>query len=166
MPIRYAEVTVILEETFARSMWLLTGYECAISKNDTIIVSFENEERPYHTKTECECVEPALQFADKCDKGFPIYFYKQGGKTFISKLDAGDFLCTKILKKNVKVNNSMFLPSTYNIVYYFASQDLFAMVRLKSNEFKPRFAVAYDDKELEKHDVIYLVHNFLTKSWY
>jgi hypothetical protein len=50
------------------------------------------------------------------------------------------------------------IPSVYNCIYYKNNNDVFAIIKIKSNEDKPRFLLAYDDEYFEKDDIIYLVN--------
>ena len=66
-------------------------------------------------------------------------------------------------------NNNKFLTlqsSIYNSIYYSLvyNNDVFAIVRIKSSEEKPRFLLAYDNKYFEKNDVIYLVNYIFSQS--
>ena len=50
--------------------------------------------------------------------------------------------------------------SIYNMIYYnlINNNDVFAIVKIKSNEEKPRFLLEYDEECFEKDDIIYLVN--------
>ena len=56
----------------------------------------------------------------------------------------------------------MSIPSCYNGIYYCYKSnekpEIFGIIRIKSNEYMPRYQFAYDDEEITKEEVIYLIN--------
>ena len=60
------------------------------------------------------------------------------------------------------------VSSCFNCIYYchkYGTQNVFSILKLYSNEDKPRFLLAYDSDEFNKDEVIYLV-NCIFKNKY
>ena len=181
MPIKYAEITIIInteKETMSNYLnRILLGNENKTNDNDTIIILFDDE-TIYDTKKYCT----DTKFSKLLKMGpthykrdIPIYFEiedhssKYNNITFFSKKPREDNGTLKLDFKPIFANNKNFItsikePSTYNVIYYDLSkkEDLLAIVRLKSNAEKPRFLIAYDEEHFEKEHIIYFV-NYIFK---
>ena len=63
----------------------------------------------------------------------------------------------KIFKNCKNYNKDSVDSSEYNLIYEtYDKIELFAICRIKSNEEKPRFILAYDETIFYKSDIIYL----------
>jgi|LauGreSuBDMM15SN_2_FD.fasta_scaffold04372_2 hypothetical protein len=174
MSILYAEVSVIQEETLFRTMFRLTGYECAITDEDTVIMTFDNDEFPYDTRVEFSKRKKTFSFSEPKKDNFPLWFETDKErintvwlKQSVVNADGIEQLdCTEMFKDYQKTNNSL-ERSAFNAIYYSMSdgKDLFGIIKIKSSPSKPRFIVGYNRRYFDKSDVVYLVHCFLTKTY-
>ena len=56
--------------------------------------------------------------------------------------------------------------SEYNLIYEtYDNKELFSICRIKSNEEKPRFILAYDETIFDKSDIIYLTDCIFKKKF-
>ncbi|MEB3214326.1 MAG: hypothetical protein VKL39_23455 [Leptolyngbyaceae bacterium] len=63
----------------------------------------------------------------------------------------------KIMKNCKKYNTASREASIYNIIYEtHDKKEILAIIKLKSNEEKPRFILAYDETILDRSYIIYL----------
>lgn len=164
MSIRYCEITIIRnleEESIFSSVGRFFGMETSLTDNDTIIITFDDE-------TICdvknEYVDKKYEFSQSVNNNkFPIYFaFGHHRKAFyrnpiiknnVSTLNTGN------LYNNYKKYNEMkYIPSTYNIIYTSGSSEIFGILKLKSNEEKPRYLLAYDETKFDRTDIIYLTN--------
>jgi hypothetical protein len=53
--------------------------------------------------------------------------------------------------------------SKYNC-YKELKPEIFGIIRIKSNEYMPRFQFAYDSDEFTKEEIVYLIHYILNQS--
>ena len=59
-----------------------------------------------------------------------------------------------------KYNSNNIIPSCYNSIYYCITElEVFGIVRVKSNDYMPRFLFAYDSDEFTKEEIVYLIYN-------
>jgi len=183
MPIRYAEITIIKnlkEESMLRYFnRTLLGNENSINDNDTIIILFDDETiydtKPPHLNKPFSMGIPSSSFY-----GYPIYFeIKDNNECFflqrpsiIHELPKLNF--NLIFSNNPKFSISIKEPSIYNIIYYTilnknknrGEHEAFAIVKIKSNEEKPRFLLAYDEENFNKNDIIYFVNYIFKCQFY
>lgn len=169
MNIKYAEITIIRnieEENIFSSLSRYFGYENTTNNNDTIIISFDDETV---CDTKDEYIDKKFEFGSLGYKHeFPIYFHTDKGKLLFYKnpieIDGKQKLNFNYIFKNYcKYKNQKYEPSIFNVIYHDISKELFAICRIKSNEEKPRFSLAYDDTIFDKTDIIYFV-DYLFKS--
>jgi len=165
MSIKYVEITIIRnieEENVFRTLSRYFGYENTSNDNDTIIMEFDDG-------TICDIKD---EYIDKKfefnmlghDHWFPLYFKIEGKNNtlFYKKPDLNkdgqkklDF--NKIFKNYKNYNKYSREASEYNLIYEtYDKIELFAICRIKSNEEKPRFILAYDETIFDKSDIIYL----------
>lgn len=174
MTIKYGEITLIRnleEETVYHFITRNLGYENAFRDNESIIIQFDDNSI-YDIKDKNKTI--TIKFGPRHHEyKTPIYFdisnntlfYKNpttinGIYTNIHKLDF-----KKIFSNCKKYNNSNCEPSVFNLIYDMSCHDgynivnkeIFAIVRLKSNETKPRFLLAYDDNYLNKDEILSLI---------
>lgn len=91
-----------------------------------------------------------------------IYFYKNPYKKE-NKLHL-DF--KPIFKLNSTFNNDNKIASIFNCIYYChknsGKSEIFGLVKIKSNDFMPRFQIAYDSSEFTKEEIKYLIKYLFT----
>ena len=163
MPIRYAEITIIRnlnEETILCYLNRLLGNENKTTEQDTIILLFDDE-------TICDCknknINKKIKIAPKDPyTNFPIYLITEDNGILFFKTPIENNGNRKLDFKKIFTNKKYLeltkVPSVYNCIYYKNNNDVFAIIKIKSNEEKPRFLLAYDDEYFEKDDIIYLVN--------
>lgn len=169
MPIKYSDVIIIKniqEETIFTTIsryFSLGVYETIINDNDTIIVTFDNETV---CDTKDEYIDKKYTFGDlNYDTSFPIYFKTNKKEMYfyrtpivnngILKLDLKPIFknCENYELENVQ-------PSDYNLIYENCKKEVkFAIVRIKSNQEKPRYKIAYDSNDFDRTDIIYLINS-------
>lgn len=173
MTIKYAEVTIIRnieEENVFRTLSRYLGYENTSNDNDTIIMEFDDGTI---CDTKDEYIDKKFKFSVLGhDLWFPIYFKIDGkiNSLFYKKPDLNngqkslDF--RKILKNYKNYNTTSRVASEYNMIYEtYDKIESFAVSRIKSNEEKPRFVIAYDETIFDKSDIIYLTDCIFKKKF-
>jgi len=173
MPIKYAEITTIfnLEKETMMNYFnrLLLGNENQTNENDTLIISFEEDEVICDVTKECTNSKIIMKMGPKCyDRRYlPGYFeMTDTNKTFFSKSPKTNSDGTKTISFNPIFNNykkhrtTKKEPSVYNCIYYVLKDktDVLAIVKIKSSDTKPRFLLAYDDEYFEKDNIIYFIN--------
>lgn len=162
MPIKFSEVTIIKnidEESIFTSISRYLGYETQTIDNDIIIIDFGDG---YLCDTREEYKDLKFKFAQLGhNHGFPIYFSKkiEDRYTLFYRNPTINDKKQPILKFDVFKNYKDFKkePSKYNIIYEdINKKEILSIVRICSNEEKPRFLLGYEDTILDKNDVIYL----------
>ena len=179
MPIKYGEITIIRNTeyeslfNYVSYAFRLVGYETTFTDKDTIIILFDDD-TIYNTKD--EYIDKEFKINISVNNLYPIYFdinskditlfykypiEKLDGKL---KLDYGDI--HKNYKNYENLIKNRLEPSIYNVIYESVyKNNLFSIVKIKSNEEKPRFLVTYDDKYLDKSDIIYLVDSMFKEKF-
>jgi len=173
MSIKYAEITIIRnleEENIFRSLSRFIGYENITNDKDTIIISFDDGTI---CDTRDEYIDKKFEFSMLGhDHWFPIYFTVDETleTLFYKKPDCKngekrlDF--RKIFKDCKKYYSNQNEPSKYNMIYETVLKiELFAICRIKSNEEKPRFLLAYDENLFDKSGIIYLVDRIFKQEF-
>lgn len=170
MTITYGEITIIRnleEETIYNFISRNFGNENTIKDNDNIIIQFDDNSM-YDTKKD-KNIDINIKFGGKhYEYGKPMYFDISNNTLFYKVPISNNEIipCKRLNFKKIfsnyeKYDNSKCEPSIFNIIYYkvrdFLEEDLFSIVRIKSNEKKPRFLIAYDDKYFNKDEIIFLI---------
>ena len=170
MPINYAEITIIRnlkEETiFNYFNRLLLGNENKTNDNDTIIILFDDG-TVSDVKNE-NIDKKFIRGPNIVHSSLPLYFKIKNNERIFYKppfkyngMQRLNF--NKIFANNKKYSTSIRDTSVYNSIYYkLINNDVLAIVRIKSNEEKPRFLLAYDDETFSKDDIIYLVNSIFS----
>ena len=163
--IKYAEITIIRnlqEESILNYFNRLLGNENNTNENDTIIILFDDEtisdvKIEYNNKLKLGPTDFRTYFPSYIIiKDKPIFYYKSPNEVNgIKKLNFRSIFANN--KKHLTTKKE---TSIYNIIYYnlINNNEVFAIIKIKSNEEKPRYLLAYDDKYFEKDDIIYLVN--------
>jgi len=163
MSMKYAEITIIRnlkEETIVRAIQRYLGYENITNELDTIITHFDDNSI-YDIKD--EYIDKKLKFGVKVyNNNFPIYFDVNEHTLFFrtpNKVNDKKTINFKEVFKNFnKYNNSNLEASNYNVIYEDVhKKEILSIVKIKSNEEKPRFLLAYDDSIIDRKTVIYLI---------
>lgn len=173
MSIKYAEVTIIRnieEESFFRGLFRSLGYENTTSNKDTIIITFDDE-TIYNVKD--EYIDKKYEFgALGYDHWFPIHFViKEKETTLFYKTpnivnNIKRLNCQNIFKYDKNFYLNQLEDSDYNMIYQDINKnELFAIVRSRSNEEKPRFKIAYAENIFDKSDIIYLTTCILKRNF-
>jgi len=174
MTIKYVEVTIIRnieEENVFRTLSRYLGYENTSNDNDTIIMEFDDGTI---CDTKDEYIDKKFKFSVLGhDNWFPIYFKidEENCTLFYKRPDLNnnkqkslDF--RKILKNYKNYNTTSRVASEYNMIYETHDKiESFAVSKIKSNEEKPRFVIAYDELILDKSDIIYLTNCIFNKKF-
>lgn len=170
MPIKYGEITIIHnddEDGFFKSFLRNWGYELKTNQSSKIIILFEDgdifeindklrdfeykfvDDPTYHTPLSFENPKK------KTDR----YFKKKPHMNDKSQLTLNFEELFKSYNKYSKKDN---IASIYNFIYYRFTyeekKDVFGVVRLKSNDNKPRFIFAYDCLNFSKDEIMYLIN--------
>lgn len=169
MPIKYGELTIIYnkeEISIFTNLLLWLKYEPNVPNKSKYVFLFEDGEI-------CEINDKLKDFKFKfldsisSKMSMPIYFEKKKEIYFYTKpiLDeSGRYRLNFIplFGSYTKYNSSITIPSWYNGIYYCykssAKKEVFGIIRIKSNEYMPRFQFSYDDEEFTKEEVIYLIN--------
>jgi len=174
MTITYAEITIIRnvnQETVFETMSRYFGYEPYVSSKDDIILLFDDT-TICNTK-ECssnrkfiftnhnehiKSVPHTILFTNSKKSNCDINITLTYKKSHLDSLGQAYLNFNPIFKNSVKYNHANKTASSFNCIYVDpAKVQKLAIVKLKSNEEKPRFMVAYDDALFEKVDIMYLV---------
>jgi len=177
MTIKYADVTInrnIDEETIFTSMSRYFGFEPYITDNDTIVVLFDDT-TIYNTKDYTNTHYTFVKIDNELQDTWPY--------TYIIKSNEKEILLTykkPIIDKNgsailnfkplfmnyPKFTNENTTGSQFNSIYVNKdNKQAFAILKIKSNEEKPRFIIAYDDSLFDKTEVITIIDNIFKHKW-
>jgi hypothetical protein len=160
MPIKYAEVTIVRQQSWLTYFKNLIGEENIITDNDTIIILFDDGTvTDTISKDENERFEMGPKSVYST---YPMYFNKINKNTV--------FLKTPIIKDNVlKLDFKPIFkdypnyttlkkePSIYNAIYESNGIDIFAVAKRTSN----LYLLAYEDSYFEKLDIVNLFHKVM-----
>lgn len=186
MTIKYAEVTIVIDlekRSIFNYFGRLIGNETIPNENDNIIILFDDDDivlslddNPIYNVTNKFIMGPKFY-----NTTLPIYFELKFEpiKThiFYNKLPVEKQGMLKldvksIFENNIKYLTSKVMASIYTMCYTIkiigskiVDKDVFAIVKIKSSEEKPRFLLAYDDEYFEKEDITYLA-NYMFKHRY
>ena len=166
MPIKYAELNIIRnleEESIFSYLKRIMGNENNVSDDDTLIISFDNDDIVCDVKK--EYVDKHYEFGPSTYySSFPNWFdmKNQNNNLFILKqpnLVNGNRTLNfkKIFNKNPKLLTSKQYSSVYNGIYTCNGDEVFSIVKNSLNDIKPIYLLAYDDKYFERGDIVYLV---------
>ena len=173
MSIKYAEITIIFDTknegffTNLKRNWL--GYETFCDGETDIIISFDDGTLSCVKDEFTDCnfkffvgISSLLPMHFQEDnrekeKYRNTYFQRQPIKKENGNLHL-DF--KKIFSIEIREKYKL-VASCFNCIYYCVknnNQDIFSILKIYSNEDKPRFLLAYDSDEFNRDEVIYLVN--------
>jgi len=159
MPIKYAEITIVRKESWLTYFKNLIGDENIITKNDTIIILFDDGS-----------VSDTVEYKDaniRFEMGPKSHYYCYGYPIYFNKINKNTvFLKTPRVEKNVlkldfkpifkdypNYNTLKKEPSIYNAIYEESNDiDMFAVVKRASN----LYLLAYEDTYFDKSDIVNL----------
>ena len=165
MPIKYAEITIIKnleKESIFEYFSRLIQIEIVVNDYDTIIILFDDEtthdvKKEYTDKKFIMLSSNIVYPYNFNIEGITNTFFYKEPKVIDNNLKT-DF--KKIFKNNPKYFTSNKEASIYNVIYYVVPDiEVFSIVKISSNEIKPRYLLAYDDMYFKKDDIIYFVQN-------
>ena len=178
MSIRYCEITIIHNQDnhdwlINLQKWFDYHIERPVTENSDIILLFDDE-TIYNIKNGCK--DCNFKFFKSIYNFLPGYFSRKNTNDSIRNT-------TYFEKEPIVINNNktldynkMFqfsekykkckrIASSYNCIYYCYKNgcdkpEIFSILRIYSNEDKPRFLLAYDSEDFVKEEIIYLVYCF------
>jgi hypothetical protein len=176
MPIKYGEITIIRnlekETMFNYFNRILIGNENSTNDNDTIIILFDDG-IICDVKKECTNIKFHKLMEMGPIRGYsilPIYFeIEDKNQLFFSKTPYGNSGIKKLDFKPIFANNKKHITTTkeasvYNCIFEKGNNQVLSILKIKSNEEKPRFLLAYDDESFEKDEIIYFVNYIFSIS--
>ena len=171
MTIKYAEITIIrnYQDNWYNNMINWLGYESNASENSDIILLFDDE-TIYDVNNSFKDLN--FSFLGSHSDVMPIYFHPKDKinndmKTYFKRKPVEENNIQKlnfnyIFKFYNKYKQCKFIPSIFNCIYYCynisGNPEVFSIVKIYSNEDKPRFLLAYDSEEFDKETIIYLIY--------
>jgi len=181
MPIKYGEVTIIHDKeqlSIFSNLLLWFKFELYVPNISKCIYLFEDGEI-YDEKNKLEDFKFNFTKGEITITPSPSYFEKN----IIDKKSYNPVYFSKIEKKNnkycvsskelfcsySKYDVSIIIPSIYNCVYWCyksapLKKEVFGLIRIKSNDYMPRFLFAYDSDEFTKNEVMYLINYIFNYS--
>lgn len=179
MSIKYSEITVIFDtvnEGIFRNLsrnWF--GRETFCNDETDIVISFDDK----NICVKDEFKDCNFKFFVGISSLFPMHFEVKEKKekyrrTYfqrapIKKEDGNFHLDFKKIFSNKILLKYKSVPSCFNCIYYCinndGNKDVFSILKIYSNEDKPRFLLAYDSDEFSQEEIIYLV-NCMFKNKY
>jgi hypothetical protein len=173
MTIKYGEFTIIYkkEQTIIQNLLNWLKYEDKLSNSSKYIFLFDDGEIcEYGDKNE----DFHFKFFNSVFHKIPLHFQKNTNNNiyFYKKpIDEKNYNCfldfNELFSLYSKYDFSVNIESDYNCIYYCNRNSLkleiFGIIRIKSNEYMPRFQFAYDSNEFTKEEIIYLIHYIFTK---
>jgi hypothetical protein len=177
MSIKYGELTIIFnkeEITLFTNCLMWLNYEEKPPKKSKYVFLFDDGEICDSDKFKDFnfnfCINnlsgmPPLSFEKEIKKQ-KTYFYKHPIKDE-NNIRLLDF--NKLFKSYSKYKFNIRIASVFNSIYYChkyllkseisSNPEIFGIIRIKSNEYMPRFLFAYDSDEFTKEEIIYLIHS-------
>lgn len=169
MPINFADLTIIHNDSFITNTLLYFNYEQYSSKDsqmillfsDDTIINLDNILNKNKISFDGSNSSQNLFFKKKkMDDTYQTYFKKC--TTFKNDIEYLNY--DELLGKN-KIG---YTPSIFNCIYYKIDfqignierikKDVFGIIHKKSSQYKPLYKIAYDSDEFTKEDVAYIIN--------
>jgi len=160
MPIKYAELTVIHDKADAglfSALYEWFGREQYMTPDSTLVFLFDDGE-VYDKKGVRPDTQYEFTYLSSRAGLFPAFFKKKSTRmsTYFYKepikIDGVMRLDPKGLFQGSTYTNH--IPSRYNCIFTCLSRDVFGILRIQSNEYAPRFSIAYESDKFTKEDVM------------
>lgn len=150
----------IIEEPIYGTLFRYLGYEYWVEKQDTILIIFDDDTI---CDTKNEYIDKHYKF-DKTENVYPLHFKTDKIELFYKipiDLNGRKSINFKPIFKNcTKIKHKMLEDSIFNMIYQdIGMNEVLSLIKIKSNEEKPRYLMAYDEKIFCKSDIIYLIEN-------
>lgn len=157
MPIKYAEITIVRQESWLTYFKNLIGEE-NITNNDTIIILFDDG--TVTDTTTKDAIERFEMGPKSVYSTYPMYFNKINKNTLFLKIPRVEKNVLKldfkpIFKDYPNYSTLKKEPSIYNAIYESNDIDIFALIKRASN----RYLLAYEDSYFDKSDIVNLFFN-------
>lgn len=172
MPIKYAEITVIInlkEESMIKYLNRLMGLENSVDDADTIIIVFDTDEFIYEITN--ENTNKSIRWGPVYSN-IPTTYFDIRNNIFIKNQILHDVNGCKRLNYNAIFGNSkkyltmQKIASIYNVIYHtIEKEEVLYMVKIQSSSEKPRFLLAYEDSYFEHNDINYFVNCILKNKF-
>ncbi len=169
MTIQYCEITIIMnQDGFFKNITnlIFNNPESYADENSDIVILFDDK-TIYNVKD--SMINFEYHFVPSTRYGFPIYFEKKDiNKTYFytnpTSKDGELRLSFNIFEKEIinkyKVNGSIF-----NCIYTCRNKDVLSILKIYSNNEKPRYLLAYEIDEFTKDEIIYLVNCIFKREY-
>ena len=188
MPIKYGELTIIYnkEQTIFTSLVTWLKGEEHLEKNCKYIFLFDDGEI---CDSNDKWIDFKFYFFDSCASVIPPYFEKsvqpignqgnQGNqetkkrniyfhKTHNTEPNNCLSHFNPLFSLYSKYDCRITMQSEYNSIYYchtpHSQSEIFGLIRIKSNEYMPRFQFAYDNDEFTKEEIVYVIHHIFNPA--
>jgi hypothetical protein len=182
MPIKYGDLTIIYnkeETTLFTSLLLWLEYEAKPPNKSKYVFLFDDGEI---CDSDDKFKDLKYKFLTSVSSEMPIYFEKTkenkenkenkekyNRQIFFYKAPIEDKNNNKLtinfsnlFSLYSKYSFDIIIPSIYNSIYYcykdLTKPEIFGIIRIKSNEYMPRFLFAYDSDEFTKEEIVYLIY--------
>jgi hypothetical protein len=183
MTIKYGELTIIYnkeEQTILTNLLMWLKYDNYPEKKCKYVFLFDDGEI-------CDAEDKFIDFDFKFCKSvlsvMPLHFEKnkdnknknnKENKTrrniYFRKKDDENENClvrfNELFSLYSKYEPLININSDYNGIYHCykttLNPEIFGLIRIKSNEYMPRFQFAYDSDEFTKEEIIYLIYRIFT----
>ena len=157
----------ITEEPIYGTLFRYLGYEYWVEKQDTILIIFDDDDSICDTKN--EYIDKHYIF-DKTEHVYPLHFKTDKIELFYKtpiELNGRKSINFKPIFKNcTKIKHKIWEDSIFNMIYQdIDMNEVFSLIKIKSNEEKPRYLMAYDETIFCKSDIIYLIENMFRLSF-
>lgn len=161
MTIKYIRVNIIRnleDEYIVTTITRYLGFETTLDNKDTIIITFDDNTI---CDTRDEYIDKKYKFSNISStySVFPFWVeLKNGTRLFYKEPKEMKLNFNKLFTNYEKYKTYKLESSKYNIIYYDNhNTEIVGIVRIKSNDEKPQYLLAYDDKYFDRSDIIYLI---------
>ena len=181
MPIKYGELTIIhnKEQNIFTTLLMWLTPEEHTEKTCKYIFLFDDGEI---CDSEDKFIDYNFKFCNSSVSTIPLYFEKtiknkeqNKREIYFSKTPIEDnnnnrpsINSKQLFSSYSKYRVDISIPSIYNSIYYcykdLSKPEIFGLIRIKSNDYMPRFMFAYDSDEFTKEEIVYIIHNIFNHA--